>query len=172
MSFEKGNKLWEARTKVGRDKLFNSPQSLWDACVEYLEWVEANPLWSVKPMVANGEIVDHPISHPRIVTIRALCVFLNISSSTWYEYGKLDDFSSIVKAVEDIIYDIKLAGASAGLFNANIIARELGLKEAGTMEHTGKDGGAIKTEEISDRDLARRLAFTMAKGVKSNEDAG
>jgi hypothetical protein len=169
MAPPKGSKFWLARTKHGRDGKFESPQVLWDACVEYFEWVENNPLWSVKPIVSNGEIVDHPISHPRIVTIRALCVFLDISSSTWYEYGKKDNFTSITKAVESIIYDIKLAGASAGLFNANIIARELGLREAGTIEHTGKDGGPIQTEEMSDRDIARRLAFTMAKGVKSDD---
>jgi hypothetical protein len=34
-----------------------------------------------------------------------------------------------------------------------------------TVEHTGKDGGAIKVEEISDLEAARRIAFLFAKGA-------
>lgn len=33
-------------------------------------------------------------------------------------------------------------------------------------EHTGKDGGAIQTEEVSGYDLARRIAFALAQGAK------
>lgn len=34
------------------------------------------------------------------------------------------------------------------------------------VEHTGKDGGPIQTEEISDAERARRIAFVLSKGVK------
>lgn len=33
-------------------------------------------------------------------------------------------------------------------------------------EHTGKDGGPIQTEVMSDLEVARRLAFLLAKGVE------
>lgn len=36
-------------------------------------------------------------------------------------------------------------------------------------ELTGKDGGAIETLDLTDRDLARRLAFVLAKGVDSTK---
>jgi hypothetical protein len=35
-----------------------------------------------------------------------------------------------------------------------------------TTELTGKDGGPIQTEEMSPNDLARRIAFTLANGLK------
>jgi hypothetical protein len=33
-------------------------------------------------------------------------------------------------------------------------------------EHTGKDGGPIETADVSERDLARRIAFVLAKATK------
>jgi len=34
------------------------------------------------------------------------------------------------------------------------------------IEHTGKDGGPIVTQEISDTERARRIAYVLSKGVK------
>ncbi|NSY17251.1 terminase small subunit protein [Neorhizobium sp. AL 9.2.2] len=49
------------------------------------------------------------------------------------------------------------------------IAERLLPKKYGTKiqnEHTGKDGGAIQTEEVSGYDLARRIAFALASAPK------
>ena len=35
------------------------------------------------------------------------------------------------------------------------------------IEHTGKDGGPIETAEVSDTELARAIAFTLAKAVRA-----
>ena len=32
-----GNQWWKLRTKIGREKLFKTPEILWSACVEYFE---------------------------------------------------------------------------------------------------------------------------------------
>lgn len=36
-----------------------------------------------------------------------------------------------------------------------------------TNEHTGKDGGAIETVELTPREVAQRAAFLLAKGAKA-----
>lgn len=36
------------------------------------------------------------------------------------------------------------------------------------VEHTGKDGGPITTQEISDTESARRVAFLLAKAVQTS----
>lgn len=38
-----------------------------------------------------------------------------------------------------------------------------------TQELTGKDGGAIEIADMSDREMARRIAFALAKGVQDSE---
>ena len=40
------------------------------------------------------------------------------------------------------------------------------------MEHSGPNGAAIPTEEMSPRELARGIAFALAKGVKDAEKVG
>ena len=47
-------------------------------------------------------------------------------------------------------------------------ARVLGLL-VDKHEHTGKDGGPIEISEISEEEAARRIAFTLLRGVKAQE---
>jgi phage terminase small subunit len=37
------------------------------------------------------------------------------------------------------------------------------------VEHTGKDGGPIQTEDLSDTERARRIAFLLAQGLRAQE---
>lgn len=133
----KGNRFWEARTKHGRDKLFASSDALWEACCEYFQWVEDNPLWENKVAQFQGGVVDMPVAKMRAMTVQGLCLFLDIDRTTWYEWRKQEnDFSNIVTRAEEVIYSQKFAGAAADLLNANIIARDLGLADKSSMDHT------------------------------------
>jgi hypothetical protein len=91
------------------------------------------------------------------MTIAAMCVFIGMDKSTWEDYRKKDDFSRVTQEVDAIIYSQKFEGASAGLLNANIIARDLGLKDSSSREITGKDGGPVKliSKEMSDAEATQ-----------------
>lgn len=130
MAAPPGNQFWKARTKHGRDKLFDSAEVLWSACCEYFQWIEDNPLIEVKPFAFQGVVTQESIPKMRAMTIEGMCLFLDISTSTWYEWRKTnDDFSDIVTKAESVIRSQKFAGAAADLLNANIIARDLGLSD-------------------------------------------
>ena len=129
MSFLPGNQFWKARTNVGRPRLFASAEALWEACCEYFQWVDDNPLYEMKAFSYQGEVVQEPVAKMRAMTVSGLCLFLDIDRSTWYDWASRDDYSNIVKKVEDVIRDQKFAGAAADLLNANIIARDLGLAD-------------------------------------------
>ena len=45
MQFQKGNKFWLAQSSHGRNPIFSNPEQLRNACYEYSEWVEENPLY-------------------------------------------------------------------------------------------------------------------------------
>jgi len=81
------------------------------------------------------------------MTESGLCLYLDICNQTWQNYKTKDGFLEVTSAVLNVIRDQKFTGASAGLLNANIIARDLGLKES--SEVTGADGGPIQIQEIS-----------------------
>ena len=144
MGAPNGNQFWKARSKHGRDKIFTSSEALWEACCEYFQWVEDNPLWETKSYSFQGAPFHDQIPKMRAMTISGLCLFLDIDRSTWTAWKTDNDFSSIVARVEEVIYSQKFAGAAADLLNPNIIARDLGLTDKVQQENTHRiiDDGA------------------------------
>lgn len=167
--FLPGNRFWEARSSAGPKPKFEGPEQLWEACSEYFEWIEANPLYEDKLVTFQGSASHEPVAKMRAMTIGGLCLFLDISFETWSEWRKSrTDLSEVISRAEAIIYQQKFSGAAADLLNANIIARDLGL--ADKTEHTGKDGGPIETSSVSDLELARRIGFFLTKAAKETEN--
>lgn len=167
MTFQTGNRFWEARSSHGRKPIFSSPEQLWDACCQYFDWVDANPLWEIKSYQYQGVPVQDQIPKMRAMTVAALCIHLDISRQTWEDYKKRSDFIEVTTRAEEIIRTQKFEGAAAEFLNANIIARDLGL--ADKSELTGKDGGPIQTEDLSEREIARRIAFALSRGLKAED---
>lgn len=144
MAAPKGNSFWMARSSHGRNPKFESPEALWSACCEYFSWVEANPLFEVKAFSYQGVVTQESIPKMRAMTVTGLILFIDITKPTWALYKARDGFKDITTRAEEIIYDQKFSGAAADLLNANIIARDLGLKEQSQVEDV--------TPEKADRD--------------------
>lgn len=131
-----GNQFWKARASHGPSKKYKNPDDLWaDAC-KYFEWVEENPLWEHKVTQYQGVPVSMEVPKLRAMTILGLCNFLGIGRRIWNYWQDDEDLKDIVEKIEGIIYEQKFAGAAADLFNANIIAREIGLAEKSSQEIT------------------------------------
>ena len=157
MSAPLGNKFWKARSKHGRDRLFESADALWEACCEYFEWVEANPLIEMRPFAYQGVVIQEPVPKMRAMTIDGLCLFLDIDVRTWASWRSVDDFIPVVTRAESVIRSQKFAGAAADLLNANIIARDLGLADKkdlgssdGTMTPRGIDASKLSTAALAE----------------------
>ncbi len=129
MAAPKGNQFWRERSSHGRKPKFATPEQLWDAAVEYFEWVDANPLYEEKVFHAGGVITRIHVAKMRAMTLKSLCGFIGIRMQTWCEYRAKEGFSYITERIYMIIYEQKFSGAAANLLNASIIARELGLGE-------------------------------------------
>lgn len=130
MAAPKGNQFWLARSSHGPNPKFEGPEPLWDACLQYFQWVEDNPLLEEKAFSFQGSITKTNMKKMRAMSIRALCIFLDISEQAWQNWrADREDLLGIITRVEKIIYDQKFTGASADLLNANIISRELGLAD-------------------------------------------
>ena len=139
MSFQPGNQFWLARSSHGRKPAFETAEDLWDACLQYFQWVEENPLQEEKVFHSQGEITKTTINKMRAMTLDGLLLFIGITDQTWYNYeDRGDDFLEVIETVEKVIRSQKFAGAAADLLNANIIARDLGLKDS--KEHSVDEG--------------------------------
>jgi len=137
MSAPKNNKFWMLRSKHGRDKIFATPQIMLEACYEYFEWCEKNPLIEVDYRGGNPPVMVK-IPKMRAYTLAGLTCFLGVNTVYFNEFeanikGKEDqiskDFYKVVTHVREVIYNQKFVGAAAGFLNHNIIARDLGLSE-------------------------------------------
>jgi hypothetical protein len=129
MPAPKGNRFWEIRCKHGRDKIFKTPESLWEVSCEYFEWVDKHPLHEQKAFHSEGLITKTDVNRMRAMTIYGLCRYLGITRTTWDEYKKRQGFTDITGQIEAVIREQKFTGAAAGLLNANIISRELGMAD-------------------------------------------
>jgi hypothetical protein len=133
----------------GRPPAFESPEQMWERAVEYFKWVEASNLEETKLFSFQGEVVDGKAPLMRAMTQAGLCAFLNIGQSTYKDYKQKPNFSAVTEAIDDVMTEQKFTGAACGLFNANIIARDLGLQDRVETELSG----GLKVEQT----LAQRL---------------
>lgn len=136
-----GNQMWKLRSKHGRDKLFESPQLLWESACEYFQHCDDNPLIEVD--YKGGFATKVEIPRPRAYTLQGLCLYLNCNVGYFNELDKTlkerkdetsADFSAVITRIRETIFAQKFEGAAAGIFNSNIIARELGLADKKEVE--------------------------------------
>jgi hypothetical protein len=128
MSAPIGNQFWKLRSKHGRDKLFASPELLWEAAEEYFEWCDENPLMEIDFKGKDADRVELP--KMRAYTMHGLCLYLDCNTDYFRQFKKEEnnkDFSWVIARIEDIMYNQKFTGAAAGFLNPNIISRDLGL---------------------------------------------
>lgn len=136
MPAPKGNQYWRLidPDKIGRDPEFSSPTELWERCKEYFEWIDDNPLIERETTTNSNSISTKEKEHEKPYTWEGLYAYLVISHLDHYK--KREAFLGIISHISNIIYSNKFEGASAGLFNSNIIARDLGLKDK--QEYSGE----------------------------------
>lgn len=148
MPAPKGNQFWKLRSKHGRDKLFATPELLWEEACNYFEWCDKTPIKTdevIKSGILAGTLIKVPKKRP--YTIQGLCIYLGVHSEYFRRFkeeqkDKTDeiskDFCRVVAHIEEIIYQQKFEGAVVGLFNSNIIARDLGLRDKQDLTSNGE----------------------------------
>lgn len=149
MAAPKGNQFWKLRSKHGRDILFANAAMLWDAACEYFEWCDKHPWVTIKKKTKTmgNEREEAPTQRP--YTLVGLCLYLGCNQGYFSDFKKncSKDFSEIITCIEEVIEQQQFEGAVVGAFNANIVARKLGLVDK--QEYTGKDGESLfRTLEV------------------------
>lgn len=132
-TFMPSNKFWRQRVNPGPGFTFKTPADLQEACYSYFDWVDDNPLWEMKVF---GTGLKMKLPHARAMTLRGLTAHIGIGRRTWDDYRARDEFKDVCELAEDIMFEQKFAGAAAGLFNAAIIARDLGLADKKEIDGT------------------------------------
>lgn len=151
-----GNQFWKQRSKHGRDKIFSSPDILWEEACKYFEWVDEHPLIGadvVKSGLDAGRILSIPFM--RAYTLKGLCLFLDVNEVYFNQFNdEKNDFSKVITRIRDIIYTQKFTGAAANLLNPNIIARDLGLSDKSESTTTHELGKTLTPDKIKEIEKA------------------
>ncbi len=109
-----------ATNSVGRPRKY-SPDMLSKKIEEYKHWVETNPI-PVDTLSCGRPVTIH-VARP--MTVVGFCVFAGINRDTLHNYGLQPEYSDIVTHVREVVESDQLAGAMAGIYNSNIVARTL-----------------------------------------------
>lgn len=134
MAAPKGNQFWKLRSKHGRDKLFSTPEMLWEAATEYFQWCDDNPFKEAKLFSYQGALIEGAVNKLRAYTLNGLCLYLDCTEDYFRNFKSQErkdkeGFITVITRIEKTIYNQKFTGAAADLLNPNIIARDLGLSD-------------------------------------------
>lgn len=154
MSQEQINKIL-GRSGRGQDAIFRTPQSLVVTFIDYVNFNNARTDFDKKEWkTENGELVTKVTRVILPLSWMGFCVYCGVSTQYFNDfktkktYLENPDFAVVIQYIKDMIGSNQLAGAGAGIFNANIIMRVLNLKDS--IEITGdreKIGSAFPTQE-------------------------
>lgn len=175
-----GNQQWRNTNplaKMGRPRIYEEGEAekMWTDALAYFDYQDNNPLeiddWVGKDAVEVTRLKPLPY------TIEGFCLWVGASHSWWKEFKNRKDLSpdfvSVIRAIEDAIFHQQYTGATAGLFQHNIVARRLGLAEATKVDADVKHKvDTVDYTKLSDDALREIAAAGIAKGPDGVADEG
>ena len=119
---------------MGKNKYIETPLKLLELFEQYVKHTKQNPRVENVLYQKTGEIIAIPRETPLSWIGFENWLFKNdiITHLSSYEHNEnqaYTEYLPIISRIKGFIYQDKVEGASVGIFNASIIARELGLKE-------------------------------------------
>lgn len=122
-----------------RPPKFSTPDALWAAFESYVEWTNNNPIIVIDYRGKDAERVELP--HKRPLTVHGFQAHVNGGIRWWSEFkdesktAQGDNFSEVIRMIDNAIYRDKFDGATVGTYKENIIARDLGLTDKSQVDH-------------------------------------
>lgn len=151
-----GNQFWKLRSKHGRDKIFESGEMIIQACDEYMECLEQNPLQEHDFVGKDAREVNKDKKH--VPTWAGFATFCNTHKQHFNQLKvdyknekdeiKKDIYIALMR-VDDIFFHDKFSAASAGLANPNLIGKDLGLKDSVDVTTLGEKVNAQTSIEVT-----------------------
>jgi hypothetical protein len=119
---------------MGKPKYIETPELLWQYFTEYVLHEKNNPMYKVEYVGKEARTEYKPLETP--ITFEGFECYLadrgiisHLSDYVANTKGNYSDYSTIITRIQSNCYVHNFKGAAVGLFNANIIARKLGMIE-------------------------------------------
>ena len=119
---------------MGLQKAIKTPEELWILFEDYERDLKAKPMHKYEFNAKVGDLVAIPLERPLTWSrfddfVYAKGIIQELEDYRQNTGGRYADFKGVVTRINRRMYADKFEGASCGIFNANIIARDLGLTD-------------------------------------------
>jgi hypothetical protein len=119
---------------MSKKKYIETPEKMWEYFTEYVKHERDNPMYKIEYVGKDGNEVHTPLQVP--ITFEAFECWLadeGIINDLGHYSQNLDDrysdYVPIITRIRNNCFAQNFKGASVGLFNANLIARKLGIAD-------------------------------------------
>ena len=142
--FSIGNMLWKRRGRSGLRPTYENVEDLAEQVIDYFDTNVNHPILEDRIVMVDGMPAKMPLERHRLLSVGRLAMHCCVARRTWDSWkAERPDLLPLIGWAEEYIRESQIEGAAAGSFNANIIARLLGLSE-----HTKTDS-TVKVEGVS-----------------------
>lgn len=119
---------------VGRPRIFKTPEDLYKKFLEYKKYAKENKIEIAIPNHKTGSSTIIEQEPPLTWSGFESYLFEKDICKDAHHYrentdGRYEEFRGIIRAIGEIMYTDKFNGAAVNKYNANIIARDLGLAD-------------------------------------------
>jgi hypothetical protein len=126
---------------MGKNKYIETPEKLWELFEAYVLNEKQNPMYKTDYVGKDGRAELTPLETP--ITFEGFECYLedkgiisHLSDYSANKDNKYSEYSTIITRIKRNCFVHNFKGASVGLFNANIIAKKLGLSEKVESQQT------------------------------------
>jgi hypothetical protein len=140
-----------------KPKLIETPEKLLELFKEYVKHESENPMHRIDYVGKDGKQVKTPLETP--VTFDGFEVYLfqkgiinDLGDYSKNKDGRYSDYAPIIAYIRKHCYIHNFKGAAVKLFDPNLIARKLGIKDSSDVTYNGESINEIKVNIIKPSD--------------------
>jgi len=126
---------------MAKHKYIETPEKLWELFESYVLHEKQNPMYKTEYVGKDGRTELTPLETP--ITFEGFECYLedkgiinDLGDYASNKNEKYSEYSTIITRIKRNCFVHNFKGASVGLFNANIIAKKLGLSEKVETQQT------------------------------------
>ena len=135
---------------MGKNKLIETPEKLWDFFLKYKEYVNTNPR-TIDKALQSGKVVQETLRVP--LTMEGFELYCLEHFSDCHHYfdnteNRYSDYGTICKRIKKSVRQDQIEGGMVGQYNASITQRLNNLTEKTDITSDGKSLSEIKVNII------------------------
>lgn len=104
-----------------------TPEEVFDFAVRYFTWAEGEAIKAIETAAFQGVVSENLIHKPRVFTLTGLALFMGVKIGSFARWRSEPGYSDVMEFIDNVIYEQKYQLGVAGIINATIVGKELGI---------------------------------------------